>query len=234
MPETSETQFGTPAAPVAEGQSWSADSSAGVALAPEARSPVSGFRWYAIQTLSNMEGKVKKYLDKFIEVDDMSEYFAPPVGRPLSDRVLMPTEMVQEVKNGKKTVKQRKLYPNYMFLQMRLYDDFGKLLQKPWYFVTSVQGVISFIGGNEPVPLKPIEIERILQQVEEAEGRTVPSILYNVGDSVKINNGPFANTAGIVEAVDSDRGRLQVSVSIFGRFTPVEFEFWQVERSVEQ
>lgn len=193
-----------------------------------------GFRWYAIQTLSNMEGKVKKYLDKFIEVEEMSEFFAPPPGRPLSDRVLMPCETVQEVKNGKKTTKIRKLYPNYMFLQMRLYDEGGKLLQKPWYFVNSVQGVINFIGGNEPTPLKKVEIERILKQVEEAEGKPVPKIIYNIGENVKITDGPFNTMTGIVEAVDGDRGRLQVSVSIFGRFTPVELEFWQVERSTEQ
>lgn len=193
-----------------------------------------GFRWYAIQTLSNMEGKVKKYLDKFIEVEEMAEFFAPPPGRPLADRVLMPTETVQEIKNGKKTTKIRKLYPNYMFLQMRLYEDSGKLLHKPWYFVNSVQGVINFIGGNTPIPLKPIEIDRILRQVEEAEGKPVPKILYNIGDNVKINNGPFANMIGLIESVDGDRGKLQVSVSIFGRFTPVELEFWQVERSTEQ
>jgi transcriptional antiterminator NusG len=195
---------------------------------------ISGFRWYAIQILSNMEGKVKKYLDKFIEVEEMSEFFEAPAGRPLADRVLMPTETVQEIKNGKKTVKIRKLYPNYMFVQMRLYEDSGKLLHKPWYFVNSVQGVINFIGGNQPVPLKPVEIDRILKQVEEAEGKAVPRILYNIGDNVKINNGPFANMIGLVESVDGDRGKLQVSVSIFGRFTPVELEFWQVERSTEQ
>ncbi|MDR1497847.1 MAG: transcription termination/antitermination protein NusG [Puniceicoccales bacterium] len=192
-----------------------------------------GFRWYAIQTLSNMEGKVKKYMDKFIEVEEMAEFFAPPPGRPLSDRVLMPCETVQEVKNGKKTTKIRKLYPNYMFLQMRLYDEGGKLLQKPWYFVNSVQGVINFIGGTEPISLKPTEMERILKQVEEAEGKPVPKIVYNPGESVKITDGPFKTTTGIVESVDNERGKLEVSVSIFGRFTPVELEFWQVERSTE-
>ncbi|MDR2863039.1 MAG: transcription termination/antitermination protein NusG [Puniceicoccales bacterium] len=195
---------------------------------------LAGFRWYAIQTLSNMEGKVKKYLDKFIEVEDMASYFASPSGRPVSDRVLMPCETVAEVRNGKKTTKVRKLYPNYIFLQMRLYDDAGKVLQEPWYFVRNVQGVIGFIGGNEPTALKPTEIERILKQVEEAEGKSVPRIIYSVGDDVKITDGPFLNMTGRVEGVDGERGKLQVSVSIFGRFTPVELEFWQVERSAEQ
>ncbi|MDR2982354.1 MAG: transcription termination/antitermination protein NusG [Puniceicoccales bacterium] len=194
----------------------------------------SNFRWYAIQTLSNMEGKVKKYLDKFIEVEEMAEFFAPPPGRPLSDRVLMPCETVSETRSGKKTTKVRKLYPNYIFVQMRLYDDNGKVLQKPWYFVRNVQGVIGFIGGNEPTALKQTEIDRILKQVEEAEGKTVPKIVFNIGEEVKITDGPFANMTGIIEAVDSERGKLQVSVSIFGRFTPVELEFWQVERAAAE
>lgn len=192
------------------------------------------FRWYAIQTLSNMEGKVKKYLDKFIEVEEMGEFFAQPAGRPLSDRVLMPCETVSEVRGGKKTTKIRKLYPNYIFLHMRLYDESGKVLQKPWYFVRNVQGVIGFIGGNEPTALKAVEIERIIKQVEEAEGKAVPKIIFNVGEEVKITDGPFANMTGIVETVDGERGKLQVSVSIFGRFTPVELEFWQVERAAAE
>ncbi|MDR2862557.1 MAG: transcription termination/antitermination protein NusG [Puniceicoccales bacterium] len=195
---------------------------------------LAGFRWYAIHTRSNMEGKVKKYLDKFIEEDDMAEFFAAPLGRPLSDRVLMPLETVSEVRNGKKTTKTRKLYPNYIFLQMRLYGDDGKVLQEPWQFVRDVQNVLGFIGGTTPTALKTAEIERILKQVEEAEGKSVPRIIYTIGDEVKITDGPFANMTGRVEGVDGDRGKLQVSVSIFGRFTPVELEFWQVERTTEQ
>ena len=191
---------------------------------------LTGFRWYAIHTLSNMEAKVKRYLDKFIEVEEMGEFFAPPPGRPLSDRVLMPCEMVAEVRNGKKTTKLRKLYPNYLFLQMRLYGADGKLLQQPWYFVRNVQGVVNFIGNESPIALKPEEIRQILQRVEEAEGKSVPKVLYIVGEDVKVVDGPFSSMTGRVEGVDVDHGKLQVSVSIFGRFTPVELEFWQVER----
>ncbi len=200
---------------------------------PQSDTPA-GFRWYAIQTLSNMEGKVKRYLDKFIEVEELEEFFAQPPGRPLSDRVLMPCETVSEVRNGKKTTKVRKLYPNYIFLLMRLFDENGKLLQKPWYFVRNVQGVIGFIGGNEPTALKAVDIERILKQVEEAEGKSVPKVIYNVGEEVKVIDGPFANMTGVIEAVDAEKGKLQVSVSIFGRFTPVELEFWQVERTTAE
>ncbi len=186
-------------------------------------SSLTDYRWYAVQTLSNMENKVTKYLLKFIEVQEMGEYIT---------QVLMPTEKVSEVKNGKKREIVRKLYPNYIFIRMKMYDEDGKVLQQPWYFVRDVQGVIGFIGGDHPVPLKQVEIERILEQVKAAEsGKATPKVIFAVNEEVKINDGPFMNLVGRVDAVDIERGKLQVSVSIFGRFTPVELEFWQVERT---
>ena len=116
-------------------------------------SSISGPRWYAVQTLSNQEQKAKKYLDKFIAVEEMEDYVF---------EALMPTEQVTEVKAGKKTVKTRKFYPGYIFVNMRLYDDDGTLLQKPWYFVREAQGVINFVGGERPSPLKKSEIDRII------------------------------------------------------------------------
>lgn len=185
----------------------------------------SGFRWYAIQTLSNMEQKVKKYLDKFVQIEPgMSDYVA---------EVLMPTETVSEVRGGKRSTRVRKLYPGYIFLRMRLFDDNGKLINQPWFFVRNVQGVIDFIGGDHPVALKQSEIDLILEQVRAAEGKTVPKIQYHVGEEVKINDGPFMNLTGAIDSIDVERGRMQVSVSIFGRLTPVELEFWQVERAAE-
>ncbi len=178
-------------------------------------------RWYALQTLSNMEGKVKQYLDKFVQVEEMGDFVF---------EVLMPTEKVTEVKNGRKTQKVRKFYPGYVFIKMRLYDEDGKVLQKPWYFVRGVQGVIGFIGGDRPTPLKEEEMDRILRQVKEAEGKEVPKVQYEAGQEVKITDGPFMNLTGRIDEVDPERGRLKVSVSIFGRFTPVELEYWQVER----
>lgn len=187
--------------------------------------PGEGFRWYAIQTLSNMEQKVKKYLDKFVQIEPgMSDYVA---------EVLMPTETVSEVRGGKRSTRIRKLYPGYIFLRMRLFDDDGKLINQPWFFVRNVQGVIDFIGGEHPVALKPSEIELILEQVRAAEGKTVPKVQFNVGENVKINDGPFMNLTGTIDTLDVERGKMQVSVSIFGRLTPVELEFWQVERVSE-
>lgn len=185
-------------------------------------SSLSGHRWFAVQTLSNQEKKAKTYLDKFIEVEEMSDRIS---------EVLMPTETVTEVKNGKKTQKVRKFYPGYIFVHMRLYDDDGQLDQKVWYFVKDAQGVINFVGGERPVPLKKDEIDRIIKQVSDAEGKERPTVEYQIGEEVKITDGPFANLSGQIDEIDPERGRLKVSVSIFGRFTPVELEYWQIERT---
>ena len=187
-------------------------------------SSISGPRWYAVQTLSNQEQKAKKYLDKFIAVEEMEDFVF---------EALMPTEQVTEVKAGKKTVKTRKFYPGYIFVNMRLYDDEGTLLQKPWYFVREAQGVINFVGGERPSPLKKSEIDRIINQVQEAEGKEKPKVEYGVGEMVKVNDGPFTNLVGKIDEIDPDKGTLKVSVSIFGRYTPVELEYWQVQRTEE-
>lgn len=187
-------------------------------------SPVSGPQWYAVHTLSNQEQKAKRYLDKFIPVEEMEDFVF---------EVLMPTETVTEVKSGKKKTITRKFYPGYVFVKMRLYDDDGNLLQKPWYFVREAQGVINFVGGERPSPLKKSEIDRILQQVEDADGKEKPKVEYELGEMVKVNDGPFMNLVGKIEEIDPDKGKLKVSVSIFGRYTPVELEYWQVQRTEE-
>ena len=177
--------------------------------------------WYVIQTLSNQEGKVQRYLDKFIVEEEMEDYVF---------EVRVPSENVVEVKNGKKTQIPRKFYPGYAFVRMRLYDNDGKLLNKPWYFVRETAGVINFVGGDRPAPLKKSEIDTILSQIEAASGKETPKIQYEIGEEVKITDGPFLNLNGRIDEIDPEKGKLKVSVSIFGRFTPVELEYWQVER----
>jgi transcription termination/antitermination protein NusG len=184
-------------------------------------SRVSGPAWYAVQTLSNQEGKAKTYLDKFIEIEEMGEYVF---------QVLMPTEEISEIKNGKKTKRVRKFYPGYIFVHMKLYDDEGKLNQKAWYFVRDAQGVINFVGGENPSPLKPSEIDRILKQVEESQGKEKPKVAFELGEEVKIIDGPFVDLTGKIDDMDPEHGKVKVSVSIFGRFTPVELEYWQIEK----
>lgn len=184
----------------------------------------SGARWYVVQTLSNKEQAVKRHLDRYVASEEMEDYLF---------EVLMPTETVSEVKGGKKRQLVRKLYPGYVFVHMRLFDEDNRLIQKPWYYVNGADGVIGFVGGQNPAPLKADEIERILNHVIESEGKEVPKVQYEVGEEVKITDGPFLNLTGRIDEIDPDRGKLKVSVSIFGRFTPVELEYWQVERATE-
>ena len=186
---------------------------------------INDLRWYAVQTLSNMEGKAKQYLDKFTEFEEMGDYI---------QEVLVPTEVVSEIKNGKKSTRNRKFYPGYIFVKMRLYDETNKILQKPWYLVNDTQGIIGFVGGENPVPLKPSEIDRIIRQVQESQGKEKPKVRFDVGEVIKINEGPFINLNGEIDEVDIDRGKLKVSVSIFGRLTPVELEFWQVDKTTAE
>jgi transcriptional antiterminator NusG len=181
----------------------------------------SDFRWYTLQTLSNNESKVKRHLDKAIKDEEMGDYVA---------EILMPVKTVKDFRNGKKRESEMKLYPSYLFVRARLFDDEGGLLEAPWNFLRSTDGVIGLIGGQSPVPLRTEEINTILQQVADAADKVVPKIDFNLGERVKITDGPFANLAGNIDKIDADRGKLEVSVDIFGRSTPVELEFWQVER----
>ncbi len=183
-------------------------------------------RWYSVQTRSNMEQKAVETLTKMIDMEDMGEYIS-------KEDILMPTEAVSEVKNGKKTVRKRKLYPGYIFLRVKLYDEEDNFLEKPWYFIKGINGVINFMGGDKPTPLKKKEIDEIFSQMRRAEGTEKPKVEFEVGEEVKINDGPFLSLTGKIEEIDPEKGKLRVSVSIFGRFTPVELEYWQVNRVEE-
>ena len=181
-------------------------------------------QWFALHTLSGQENKVKNYIEKFKKAEELDEFIF---------EVLLPTEVVSEVKNGKKSTKVRKLYPGYVFIQMVLFGEDKKLINKPWYFVKEVSGVIGFVGGENPAPLRQTEIDEIRARIEAANGKEVPKVQYAIGEEVKINDGAFASLTGRIDEIDPERGKLKVSVSIFGRFTPVELEYWQVSRVTE-
>ena len=183
-----------------------------------------GTQWFALHTLSGQEGKVKTYIEKFKKQEELDDYIF---------EVLLPTEVVSEVKGGKKSTKTRKLYPGYVFIQMRLYGEDNKLINKPWYFVKEVAGVIGFVGGEHPAALRQAEIDEIKSRIEAASGKEVPKVSYEIGEEVKITDGAFANLTGRIDEIDPARGKLKISVSIFGRFTPVELEYWQVQRATE-
>jgi transcriptional antiterminator NusG len=179
-------------------------------------------QWFVLHTLSGQEAKVKENIERRILQEEMQEYIG---------EVLIPTEKVSEVKQGRKTTTTRKFFPGYVLVNMRLYDEEKRLVDKTWYFTQETPGLIGFIGGDRPVPLRPQEVEIILHQIEEKKEKIKPKVVFEPGETVKITDGPFLNFSGVIEEVDPDRGKLKVSVAIFGRTAPVELEYWQVERA---
>lgn len=172
--------------------------------------------WYVIHTYSGYENKVKQNLEHRIESMDMrGEIF----------RVVVPTEEEIEIKNGQRRTVQKKVFPGYVLVQMKLTDD-------SWYVVRNTPGVTSFVGmGTKPMPLADAEVKSILKQMEEEAPKV--KVNYEIGQTVKINDGPFTDFEGVVDGIDEERGRVRVLVSFFGREAPVELDFLQVVRLVD-
>ena len=177
--------------------------------------------WFIIQTLSGQEHKVKESIEKRVKADEMEEFVK---------EVMVPMEKVVEVRNNKKTVSSRKLWPGYVFVDMVLRDEDSRLIEKSWYFIRETQGVIGFLS-DPPQPTPAEEIEEIKARISASEETEKPKVSFTVGETVKINNGPFLNFSGVVEEINPDSGKLKVTVNIFGRNTPVELEYWQVEKA---
>jgi transcriptional antiterminator NusG len=180
-------------------------------------------QWYAVHVLSGQENKVHDNLVKRIKTEEMSEHVY---------EVLVPTERVSEIKRGKRSETVRKLMPGYVIVNMNLLDTNNQIVGETWYFIKDTPGVIGFAGSKDkPMPMQMSDVEAILSQVREKDEKVKPKVSFEIGETVKVADGPFQNQSGIVEEIDPDRGKLRVSVSIFGRSTPVELEYWQVERS---
>lgn len=179
-------------------------------------------QWFVVHTLAGQEQKVKESLEKRMKAEEMTQYIK---------EILVPMEKVAEVRAGKKTVTTRKLYPGYVFIDMVLLDDNKRVIEQPWYFVRDTQGIIGFVGGDRPTPTPAEEIEQIKAQISESEDTEKPKVQFEVGETIKINDGPFLNFSGIIEEIEPGRGKLKVTVNIFGRNTPVELEYWQVEKA---
>ncbi|MCP5461864.1 MAG: transcription termination/antitermination factor NusG [bacterium] len=170
--------------------------------------------WYVVHTLSGQEAKVKETLENRIKLEEMQDKIT---------EILIPTENVSEVKSGKKTITTRKFFPGYILVQMDLDED-------TWYFIKDTNGIIGFIGGGKPVPLIQDEVDSILQQIEDRKKTVKPKINFEKGEAVKIKEGPFLNFEGVIEEIWPERGKLRVMITIFGRATPIELEYTQVER----
>ena len=178
-------------------------------------------QWFTVHVLSGQEENVKRYMMSLIKSQELSDDV---------HEVVIPTERVSEVKRGKKTEVERKLYPGYIFVQMNLLDEEKKLNEPCWYFVKETPGVIGFADGDHPIPMRDKEVEGMLSQMREKEEKVVPKVLFELNDTVRVGDGPFEGQEGQIEEIDEERGRVRVAVSIFGRSTPVELEYWQVEK----
>ena len=179
-------------------------------------------QWYVLHCLPGQEQKVLDSIEKRKVREEVADVI---------HQVLIPTERVEEVKHGKRATTTRKFYPGYILINMDLMDEKSQLIERSWYFIRETPGVISFVGGERPIPLRKEEVDSILAQIHEREDKVVPKMHFDLGETLNINDGPFKGMTGVVEEVDQEKGKLKVSVSIFGRSTPVELEFWQVEKA---
>ncbi len=172
-------------------------------------------RWYIIHTYSGFEKKVAQAIREQADRKGMLELF---------EEVLVPTEEVVEMRRGQKVATERKFFPGYVLIRMVMTDE-------TWHLVKNTAKVTGFLGtGGRPAPISQAEADRILHQVREGIERPKPSIVFEVGEMVRVCDGPFTSFNGMVEEVDEDKARVKVAVSIFGRATPVELEYAQVEK----
>ena len=180
-------------------------------------------QWYAVHVLSGQENKVLENIRRRIKTEEMSDFIFEAV---------VPTERVSEIKRGKKTETTRKLLPGYVMVNMFLLDEEQRLVDRAWYFVKETPGVLGFAGSKDrPAPMRPSEVDNLLAQIRDRDEKVKPKLSFEIGETVKVADGPFQNQNGVVEEIDLERGKLRGAVSIFGRSTPVELEYWQVERA---
>ena len=177
---------------------------------------------FVVQTMSGQEFRVKNSIERRREVEG--------VGDLVLD-VVIPTEKVSERRQGRRVTSERKLYPGYILMKACLLEENGQPNHKAWYFIRDTQGIIGFMGGEKPRPLPQNEVDDMLVQCKASEEGSKPKVQFQIGESITIRDGAFENFEGVIENVDAGRGKLRVSVTIFGRSTPVEVEYWQVERT---
>ncbi len=173
-------------------------------------------RWYVVHAYSNYENKVKRALEERIVREGLEASFG---------KILVPTEEVVEMRLGQKRKSERKFFPGYVLVQMELSDE-------TWHMVRDIPRVLGFIGGtgDRPAPISDREADEILSRVEEGVNKPKPKVLFEVGEVVRVIDGPFEDFTGVVEEVNYEKSKLRVSVMIFGRSTPIELDFGQVEK----
>ena len=178
---------------------------------------ISKKRWYVVQAFSGYEARVKKTLLERIKLQQLEDFFGD---------ILVPTEEVVEMKAGQKRRSERKFFPGYVLVKMIMNEE-------TWHLVRKTPRVLGFIGGtsDKPAPISELEAQKILEQMEQGADKPKPKIIFEAGEVVRVIDGPFTDFNGVVEEVNYEKSRLQVAVLIFGRSTPVELEFGQVEKA---
>jgi transcription termination/antitermination protein NusG len=188
-----------------------------VTAAPMSAAPAEGMRWYVVHAYSGMEKAAERNILERVQRQGMQDKFG---------RILVPTEEVVEVKNGQKRTTERKFFPGYVFVEMVMDDD-------TWHLVKNTGKVTGFVGGakNRPAPISEDEVQKIIGQMQEGSDKPRHKVEFVVGEYVRVKDGPFTDFNGTVEEVNYEKNKLRVSVTIFGRATPVELEFNQVEKT---
>ena len=174
-------------------------------------------KWFVVHAYSGFEKSVKKNLQERIKRSELSGLFG---------QILVPVEEVVEIKGGQKAISERKFFPGYVLVEMEMTDE-------TWHLVKSTPKVTGFVGGsgNKPTPISQKEVDNIVEQVQEGVEKPKPKVLFETGESVRVKDGPFMDFHGNVEEVNYEKNKIRVSVSIFGRSTPVELDFGQVEKA---
>ena len=174
-------------------------------------------RWYVVHAYSGFEKSVQRALVERIARDGMQDFF---------NQILVPVEEIVEMRNGQKSISERKFFPGYVLVEMEMNDD-------TWHLIKSTPKVTGFVGGtaNKPTPISEKEVDKIMQQMKDGVDKPRPKVLFEVGEMVRVKEGPFTDFNGSVEDVNYEKSKIRVSVTIFGRATPVELDFGQVEKT---
>lgn len=183
-----------------------------------------GMDWFVLRVASNKESSVRETLLRKLKIEGMTH---------LVNRILVPTEKIRTMKQGKQKVTERKLYPGYVFVEMKLEDD-GRIPQDVFFLIKETTGVGDFIGtAGRPAAMQPHEVEKMIEASKSPDEEPEVKMEFTPGDIVKIKDGPFENMDGTVDALLPEQGKIRVIVTIFGRSTPLEIEYWQVEKADE-
>jgi transcriptional antiterminator NusG len=178
-------------------------------------------RWYVLRVAANKEAQVKDALLRKVEAEGLTD---------LIGRIEVPVEQIKRIRGNKQTVHKRKLYPGYVFTEMQATDD-GRVPEKAWFVIKGTAGVGDFIGTEGfPTPMRDTDVAKMLLEAEKPEQSPSIKVEFKKGDQIKIREGAFENFEGVVDSIDSERGIVNVIVTIFGRSTPLDIEYWQIEK----